>query len=129
LDAIIIMFNATGKDKQLQPWTVAHLATEEPDAEPYLQHDDADWDGSTLASTPSMKRIPTVATILRDRGEPSDIIISIEHKLSFSKRVLRRLWNLLCTLYERINTRRILSSGISNSSTEQPSLGVMGVIV
>mmetsp|Transcript_18292 Transcript_18292/g.33994 ORF Transcript_18292/g.33994 Transcript_18292/m.33994 type:complete len:113 (-) Transcript_18292:345-683(-) len=104
-------------------WAVAHLATQEPEAEPYL-HDD--WDGSTLASTPSMTR--GCATILRNRGEPSDIIISVERRISMSERVLKKFWKLLRTLFERVMSKSF-SSGISNTSTEQPSLGVMGVIV
>ena len=130
-----IITSTTTKDNsnsnQLQSWTVEHLAIQVPEAQQYLQDDD--WDGSTLASTPSMmKHIPiTTTTILRDRGEPSDIIISIEHKLPLTQRFLRKLLKLIRTLYERLSrNRRSLWSGISNTSdSQQPSLGVMGVIV
>jgi hypothetical protein len=74
-----------------------------------------------------MKRGPV--TIVRDRGTPSDIIISVERKLSLSHRALKKAWKLLRTLIERILSRNERSSGVSETSTEQPSLGVMGAIV
>jgi hypothetical protein len=113
--------------EEKDPWTVAHLITTEPAAIPYLQTvDDDEWDDTTLASTPSMKR-GRATTIVRNCGEPSDIIISVENRISISKRALRKFWRLLQTIFLRIT--RQYHSGISNSSTEQPSLGVMGVIV
>lgn len=114
--------------QEKDPWTVAHLVTTEPAAIPYLQTvDDDEWDDTTLASTPSMRQ-GGATTIVRNCGEPSDIIISVEHHISVSKRALRKFWRLLRTIYLRL-TRQIHHSGISNSSTNQPSLGVMGVIV
>lgn len=114
------------------PWTVAHLITTEPAAFPYLQTvDDDEWDDSTLASTPSMKT-GRATTIVRNCGEPSDIIISVEHRISTSKRALRKFWKVLRTVILRFARHFSYfqgSSGISNTSTEQPSLGVMGVIV
>jgi hypothetical protein len=113
--------------KNQQSWTIAHLEAQEPDAAPYLADE---WDDSTLASTPSMKR--GFATILRHGEEPSHIIISVERKLSKSKCALQKLWRALQKLFE---SRKRLScgsggSGISQvSATEQPSLGVNGVLV
>jgi hypothetical protein len=119
-------------NEEKDPWMVARLITTEPAALPYLQTlDDGEWDDSTLASTPSMKR-GRATTILRNCGEPSDIIISVDHRISVSKRALRKFWKVLRTIILRISLRIWSfhgSSGISCTSTQQPSLGVMGVIV
>jgi hypothetical protein len=115
--------------KAKDPWAIAHLITSEPAALPYIETDEDTWDDSTLASTPSLQR-GRATTILRTGGEPSDIIISVERHISISKRALRKFLKLLHTLLLRI-TKGVFSgsSGISSTSTEQPSLGVMGVIV
>jgi hypothetical protein len=111
---------------------VTHLITTEPAALPYLQTlDDDEWDDSTLVSTPSMKRGQTT-TILRNGGEPSDIIISVEHRISVTKRAVRKFWKVLRIIILRLTVRISYfhgSTGTSSTSTEQPSLGVMGVIV
>jgi hypothetical protein len=124
----MMLSNSQEKD----PWMVAHLITTEPAALPYLQTVDLDeWDDSTLASTPSMKR-GRATTILRNCGEPSDIIISVEHRISVSKRAIRKFWKVLRSIFFRFTVRIWYfhgSSGVSNTSTEQPSLGVMGAIV
>ncbi|KAG7352557.1 hypothetical protein IV203_008605 [Nitzschia inconspicua] len=110
-------------------WKVDYLVTSEPAAIPYLQTvNDDEWDDTTLASTPSMKR-GRATTIVRNCGEPSDIIISVEHRISMSKRAFRKFWRILRSVFFRLTRQYDGSSGISNSSTEQPSLGVMGVIV
>ena len=114
--------------QEKDPWAVAHLITTEPAALPYIETDDDQWDDSTLASTPSLKR-GRATTILRTGGEPSDIIISVERQISVSKRAFRKFLKLLRTLILRITKGAFSSSGISRTSTEQPSLGVMGVIV
>jgi hypothetical protein len=81
-----------------QSWTVAHLESQEPDAFPYL-HDD--WDDSTLASTPSVKfnlsSTKNSTTILRRDGEPSEIIISVDRRLSESRarKLVERLWRAI----------------------------------
>lgn len=111
--------------KQDQQWEVAHLATEEPEAAHYLH---AEWDDSTLVSTPSIKQgCSPRTTILRDCGEPSEIIISIERRLSISKRLLKKILRALRLLMVHFFANKNSSS--SAASTTDPSLGVNGVLV
>jgi len=130
LVSITMFQQQKNSQQQQQQWQIAHLASHEPEAAQYLEDHD-DWDASTVASTPSIQRGYSFATILRDGGEPSHIILSVEHKLSMSKRALKKLVNAIKALLDRLGAkRRFMSSGISNAnSTVQPSLGVMGVLV
>jgi len=59
-------------------WTIDHLVAQEPAAAAYLA-----WDDSTLPSTASIQQNDCHAPIvLRDAGVPSELIISMERKLS-----------------------------------------------
>mmetsp|Transcript_38937 Transcript_38937/g.39349 ORF Transcript_38937/g.39349 Transcript_38937/m.39349 type:complete len:143 (-) Transcript_38937:216-644(-) len=81
---------ATGGGGRRNPWSIEHLKTEEPDAILYLNDND-DEDQSTLASTPSVratfKNAERNTTIVRCRGEPTDIIFSVQ-KRKGAKKVL-----------------------------------------
>ena len=120
------MFASSRQQQQQSAWAIAHLEAEEPEAAPYLH----DWaDDSTLASTPSVREGSRNATILRDDGKPSHIIISVERKISMSKRALRKLLKALRSFLKKIRNQKH-SSAISNADdTAQPSLGRMGVMV
>ncbi|KAL3923042.1 MAG: hypothetical protein SGILL_001877 [Bacillariaceae sp.] len=116
--------------QEKDPWAVAHLITNEPSALRYIETDVDMWDDSTIDSSPSLQHGRGATTILRTGGEPSDIIISVERRISLTKRALRKFFKVLRTVFLKIARGTFGdSSGISSSSTEQPSLGVMGVIV
>ena len=116
---------------QQQPWTIAHLHSQEPDAAPYLNDDN--WDHETLASTPSIRReMSPKTTILRDSGEPCGIIIAVDVDAveSRSKRALKKLWKIIrLILLSWRQEKEYRSGGASQASTLQPSLGVNGVMV
>mmetsp|Transcript_88031 Transcript_88031/g.122111 ORF Transcript_88031/g.122111 Transcript_88031/m.122111 type:complete len:127 (+) Transcript_88031:75-455(+) len=113
-------------------WTVAHLASEEPDAVQYL-HDD-DWDDSTLASTPSVRRLnhlpKNTTTILRHDGEPSEIIIAVDRKLSMPRRLMEKLWRAMrLIIFYFWRKSRSATDGSMASTTQQVDLGENGVLV
>mmetsp|Transcript_62068 Transcript_62068/g.93702 ORF Transcript_62068/g.93702 Transcript_62068/m.93702 type:complete len:136 (-) Transcript_62068:434-841(-) len=121
-------------------WTVAHLASQEPEAFQYI-HDD--WDDSTLASTPSIKlnlsSTRNSTTILRRDGEPSEIIISVDRRLSDSRtrKRARRLWRalrlIIFFLFRKRSKETTKESPSDDESVAQPELeldlGQNGVMV
>ncbi|CAB9520070.1 expressed unknown protein [Seminavis robusta] len=125
------MFGSKQQQQQQQSWTIAHLATEEPEAAAYLD----DWDDSTLASTLSLQRDSCCGTtILRNAGEPSTIIISREKEqkqlrfLAGPGKAMEKLLRLIRLIFKRLALER-KSSAMSMASSYQPSLGVNGVMV
>lgn len=120
---------------QHQSWTIAHLQASEPDAAPFLEEE---WDNSTLASTPSLACCDgrRLTTILRDAGEPSGIIISVDNnkdqqqqQVSLSRRALKRLWKLLQLIVRNFYRKQKEELMSITASSAAPSLGVNGVMV
>jgi hypothetical protein len=102
-------------------WSVEHLASAEPEAAPYLA-----WDDSTMTSRgESILELPPI--LLQNCGIPSELIISVERRLSFPARYVRKFWKFV-RLFLRYAKRKMASSHSLASTTDQ-SLGEMGVLV